>query len=143
MRRSIIAAIAGALALPACGFSTTAAAHPDHSWHDGDRHRDRHEDHRWRGGDRDWDPARSYDHDRRRDHRHWRRLTRGDYVYRGGDGRYYCRRSDGSTGLVVGAVAGGLLGNAIGHGDTLGTLLGVAGGAALGREIDRGQLHCE
>ena len=35
-----------------------------------------------------------------------RTLTRDDRVYRGGDGRYYCRRSDGTTGAIVGAVAG-------------------------------------
>ena len=32
-----------------------------------------------------------------------RRMSREDYVYRGNDGRYYCRRSDGTTGTVVGA----------------------------------------
>jgi hypothetical protein len=97
-------------------------------------------DHHWRGGahNRNWDASRSYD---RRGYRHERRLTRRDYVYRGRDGRYYCRRSDGTTGLVVGGVGGALIGHAIG-GDTLGTLLGAAGGAALGREIDRGQARC-
>ncbi|MFN3452851.1 MAG: hypothetical protein ACK4ZE_11915, partial [Sphingorhabdus sp.] len=39
-----------------------------------------------------------------------RRLTDGDRVYRGQNGQYYCRRSDGTTGLIVGAVAGGVLG---------------------------------
>ena len=40
-----------------------------------------------------------------------RALSRRDRVYRGRDGRYYCRRSDGTTGLNVGGAAGGLLGN--------------------------------
>src|SRR3546814_3832862 len=38
-----------------------------------------------------------------------RRLSRNDRVYRGRDGRYYCRRSDGTTGLIVGGLAGGVL----------------------------------
>ena len=59
--------------------------------------------------------------------------------WRGNDGRIRCRRSDGTTGLVVGAVAGGLLGRTIDtRGDrTLGTVLGGVGGALAGREIER------
>ena len=97
-------------------------------------------DHRWQGGaqNRQWDPANTYQSGGR--HRE-RRLSRNDEVYRGHDGRSYCRRSDGSTGLVIGAIGGGLLGNAIG-GDTLITLLGAGGGAVLGRSIDRGNVRC-
>ena len=75
----------------------------------------------------------------REDNRRERRLSRNDRVYRGQDGRYYCRRSDGSTGLVVGAIAGGILGNLIAPGgsETLGTILGAGAGALAGREIDR------
>ena len=62
-------------------------------------------------------------------------------IYRGGDGRYYCRRSDGTTGLVVGVIAGGLLGNAIG-GNALSTILGAGGGAAIGHAIDSGNDRC-
>ena len=32
-----------------------------------------------------------------------RRLSREDRIYRGRDNRYYCRRSDGTTGLIAGA----------------------------------------
>jgi len=73
-----------------------------------------------------------------------RRLTRYDRIYRGSDGRYYCRRSDGTTGLIVGGVLGGLLGNALanGHSSTLATLLGAGGGALLGQSIDRGSVRC-
>src|SRR3546814_6781219 len=55
-----------------------------------------------------------------------RRLSRNDRVYRGRDGRYYCRRSDGTTGLIVGGLAGGVLGNVIAPGgsETLGTIIG-------------------
>ncbi len=60
------------------------------------------------------------------------------------DGRTYCRRDDGTTGLLIGAGVGGLIGNEIaGRGDrTLGTILGAAGGAILGRTIDRGNYRC-
>jgi len=65
-------------------------------------------------------------------------------VWRGHDGRYYCRRNDGTTGLLIGGAVGGLIGHGIaGGGDrTLGTILGVAGGALLGREIDRSGSSC-
>ena len=73
-----------------------------------------------------------------------RPLTRRDYVWRGRDGRYYCRRDNGTTGLVIGAALGGLLGNQVaGKGDkTLGTIIGAVGGGLLGRAIDRGDLKC-
>ena len=49
----------------------------------------------------DWDAPRYY-----RDGRYEERdLGRDERVYRGRDGRYYCRRSDGTTGLIVGGVA--------------------------------------
>jgi len=66
-------------------------------------------------------------------------LTRDDRVYRGQDGRYYCKRSDGTTGLIVGAAAGGLFGNVIagGRSRTLGTVLGAVIGGAAGASIDR------
>lgn len=59
--------------------------------------------------------------------------------WRGKDGRTYCRRTDGTTGLIIGGVGGALLGRTIDtSGDrTLGTLGGAAAGALLGREIDR------
>jgi hypothetical protein len=68
-----------------------------------------------------------------------RRLTDQDEVYRGSDGRYYCKRNDGTTGLIVGAIGGGVLGNVIDGGNNRvgGTLIGGALGALLGRSIDR------
>lgn len=68
-----------------------------------------------------------------------RRLTAQDEVYRGSDGRYYCKRSDGTTGLIVGAAAGGIFGNLVdgGRHRTAGTLIGGALGALLGRSIDQ------
>lgn len=72
------------------------------------------------------------------------RIDRNTRVWRGNDGRTYCRRGDGTTGLLVGGAVGGLLGHSIaGRGDrTLGTILGLAGGALLGREIDRSNSRC-
>ena len=73
-----------------------------------------------------------------------RRMGRDDQVYVGRDGRYYCKRSDGTAGLIVGGIAGGVLGNAIAPGGskTLGTLLGAAGGAAVGASIDKDNVRC-
>jgi len=95
------------------------------------------QDYRWNGYSKNWEPTRSYREGNYRE----RRLSRNDRIYRGSDGRYYCRRSNGTTGLVIGAVAGGVLGNVVGGG-TLGTLLGAGGGALLGRNIDRGKVRC-
>lgn len=108
---------------------------------------------------RDWRQSRRYDYNRLepgqrayyadryyRDGRYYRerRLTRNDRIYRGNDGRYYCRRPDGTTGLIIGGAVGALLGNAVdgGRSSILGTLIGGAAGAALGREIERGQVRC-
>ncbi len=66
-----------------------------------------------------------------------------DRVYAGTDGRYYCRRSDGTTGLIIGGAAGGILGNLVGgRSSTIATLLGAAGGALAGRSIDQNQVRC-
>lgn len=71
-------------------------------------------------------------------------LADGDRVYVGRDNRYYCRRPDGTTGLVVGGIAGGVLGGIISPGgsETLGALLGAAGGAVAGRAIERNNVRC-
>ena len=69
----------------------------------------------------------------------------GTRVWRGNNGNYYCRRQDGTTGLLVGGAVGALLGHEVAgrRGDrTLGALLGGAAGALLGREIDRSDSRC-
>lgn len=123
-------------------------------WHRGDRDRGNgynRETRDWRGyRNYDWNrpgPGRTYYADQYyRDGRYYqpRRLSRNDRIYRGNNGRYYCRRSDGTTGLIIGAAAGGLLGNSLANGrsNTLATLLGAGAGAALGSSIDRGQVQC-
>lgn len=89
----------------------------------------------------DWDAPRYY-----RDGRYEERdLGRDERVYRGRDGRYYCRRSDGSAGLIVGGLAGGVLGSILAPGGskTLGVILGAAGGAAIGSTADpAGKVRC-
>jgi Ni/Co efflux regulator RcnB len=108
---------------------------------------------------RDWRQSRNYDYNRPprgqrayyadqfyRDGSNYqeRRLGRNDRIYRGQNGRYYCRRNDGTTGLIVGGLAGGALGNIIAGGGSrlLGTLIGAGGGALLGQSVDRGNVRC-
>jgi hypothetical protein len=77
-----------------------------------------------------------------------RPLSADERVYAGNDGKYYCKRSDGTTGLIVGGAAGGVLGNVIdgGHSRTAGTLIGAAIGALAGKAVDQQnsqqQLRC-
>ncbi len=81
-------------------------------------------------------------HKRGKGHDHRRYYTSDNGVrYWEEDGRYRCRRSDGTVGLIVGAAGGALVGRAIDtRGErTTGTVLGAAAGALLGREVDRGR----
>lgn len=82
--------------------------------------------------------------DRRRDGERRRRLSDDDRIYRGQDGRYYCKRDDGTEGTIIGGLAGGVLGNIIAPGGskTLGTILGAGAGALGGRAIDRNSVEC-
>lgn len=165
--RMLFVAAAAALALPTVPAMAQGYSHwqdRDAHWQDRDHGRDRDRDGRWNdrahGPDRgDWRRWRNYDYNRLppgqrryyadnyyRDGRYYqeRRLTRNDRIYRGRDGRYYCRRTDGTTGLIVGGVAGGLLGNALSSGGnaTLGTVLGAVAGGALGQSVDSGNIRC-
>ena len=102
---------------------------------------DRYNDNRYYDDERDetgYDAARYY---RGGTQYQERVLSSEDRVYAGQDGRYYCKRSDGTTGLIVGAGAGGILGNVIdgGRSRTVGTLLGAAAGALAGRAVQQSQ----
>jgi len=76
-------------------------------------------------------------------HRYGQYYDRDGYYHgphwRGRDGRYYCRRPDGTTGLLIGGAAGALIGRSIdgGRDRTAGTVIGAAAGALLGREVER------
>jgi len=148
-----------ALLMAASVGPVAALAAPPH--HDRDRHdwRDNRHDRYGRHDNGNWRDGRRYDYNRPdprfgrydashyyRDGRYYRerRLGAGDRIYRGGDGRYYCRRDDGTTGLLIGALGGGVLGNVLAPGDssTLGTIIGGGLGAVLGRSIDRSDARC-
>ena len=122
MKKSILTAMTAATLMMPVAMTPTAASAQQ-----------------WHGDQQGWDPANDYHGgDRHGPDRH---LGRDDQVYRGHDGRYYCRRSDGTTGTVVGALGGAAAGALLGGG-TLGTLLGAGGGALLGRSVDRGHVKC-
>ncbi|OJW63059.1 MAG: hypothetical protein BGO57_08775 [Sphingomonadales bacterium 63-6] len=123
MKKFMMAIAAAGLVLPAI----PAAAHERGRDH---YHSSRHDDRRV--------------YDSRGRYKEPRRVTHNDRVWRGNDGRYYCKRDNGTTGLIIGAAGGALVGRTIDtRGDrTLGTVLGAAVGGLLGREIDRGEARC-
>lgn len=65
-------------------------------------------------------------------------------IWQDSNGRYRCKRPDGTVGLIVGGAGGALIGRAI---DTkgeraTGTIIGAAAGALIGRKIDRSRVKC-
>lgn len=94
------------------------------------------------------DASADYYKKRKHDRRHYaqrdQRVNSNTRIWRGNDGRYRCKRDNGTTGLLIGGAVGGLAGHEIaGNGDKLlGTVLGAAGGALLGREIDKDKYRC-
>lgn len=135
MNKTLLALAAAAAAISAA----PALADPHHS-HD----RGRHHEERYRGDRYDGNRYDDRIYDSRGRYVQPRRMTRNSHIWRGRDGRYYCRRDNGTTGLLVGAGLGALAGHQIaGSGDrTIGALLGGVLGGVLGREIDRGSLQC-
>jgi hypothetical protein len=117
----------------------------DDSRYDGPRYNDGNADNGGyrRADDIYYDPSPDY----RSGNYQERVLASDERVYRGTDGRYYCKRNDGTTGLIVGAAGGALLGNVIdgGRSRIVGTLLGGAAGALAGKSIDQNsgnQVRC-
>jgi hypothetical protein len=142
MRKLLIAVTAASVALPVASPGPALAQRHDRN-------------DQWQRT-RDWNHARNYDWNRAEPgyttyypDRYYRPgpvyvMRRGDRIYRGHDGRYYCRRSNGTTGLIVGATLGAALGSQVrvGGSQTLSAILGGAAGAALGQSVDRGRLRC-
>ncbi len=124
MKKPLLALAAATLVLPAA----PAAADPP-PWAPAHGHRAKERDRHYDQRGRYYEP---------------RRITYRDHVWRGRDGRYYCRRDNGTTGLIIGAGVGALAGHEIaGRGDrTLGAIVGGVAGGLLGRAIDRGDLKC-
>ncbi len=128
----VLALASAAASLPATSVLADPPRHaPAHGY------RDKH-DRDYRG-----DRHRSA-YDSRGRYREPHRIDRNSHVWRGRDGRYYCRRDNGTTGLLIGAGVGALAGHELaGNGDrTLGAVLGGVLGGVLGREIDRGDIRC-
>jgi len=101
-----------------------------------------------------WEHGRKYKNRRDRDRRgsygrHARNDYRGDRVGRNTrvwnrNGRTYCQKENGTTGLLIGGAVGALAGHEVaGSGNrTLGALIGAAGGGLLGRAIDLSDARC-
>ncbi len=139
MKRPILLSIAAAATLSGCAAYGNANPNArDYGYYDSNYYAQNGQydynnpDPRYNG----YYPENYYRNDRRY---RQRQVQTNERIYRGRDNRYYCRRSDGTTGLIVGGIAGGALGNIIAPGDskTLGTVLGAIGGAVAGRAIDR------
>lgn len=174
MRRLTTAMVAAAMlaTTPGAAFAYDKGGHKEgHKAHKEER-KERREAHReWRKDQRearrdyrearrdDWQSYRNYDYNRAdpryggyyadryyRDGSYYqpRQLAYNDRIYRGQDGRYYCRRADGTTGLIIGGLAGGVLGNLLAPGGskTLGTIIGAVGGGLAGRALDRDRVTC-
>ena len=153
-----IAAAGLAFAMPASAapaMHTNSGAHAavtgdltfDHKRQRGHRH-DRDRDYRdyrdYRGGG-DYRGVQSRPYYMGYDRGYGQPVRANTRVWRGNDGRYYCKRDNGTTGLLVGAGVGALLGHEVagqGGDRTLGAILGGAAGALLGRSIDRSQTRC-
>lgn len=142
MKKSLLALAAFAATATALPVTPAFADPPPWAPAHGRRDRDRHDDYRRDDYRRDYRGTRIYD--TRGRYVQPRRITRDSYVWRGRDGRYYCRRDNGTTGLIIGAGVGALAGHEIaGRGDrTLGAILGGVLGGVIGREIDRGSMQC-
>ena len=127
MRNILMSIAAASLVVPAAAVLNSA---PAYAMDDDDRYKYK-KKHRGRYDDR----GRYYEP---------RRVSRDERIWRGEDGRYHCKRDNGTTGLIIGGAVGALVGREIdSRGDrTVGTVLGAAGGALLGREVDRSGMKC-
>ena len=89
--------------------------------------------------DRGWNDRRGWN-----DNRGWNNGRGQQGGWDDGRGGQFCRRSDGSTGTVVGAAVGGVVGSELSRrgSRTQGAILGAVVGGLLGRSVDRGRVVC-
>ena len=139
MKKLMIATAAAAAASMTLAAAPASAERPygyDHSYQHGGYH-----DYNYgrAGYDRGYSEYDNYGR-----YREPHRIGRNDRVWRGNDGRYYCRRDNGTTGLIIGAAGGALLGRAVDtHGErATGTILGAVLGGLLGKSIDQSDARC-
>lgn len=131
----------------ALSHTANAAVRAD-SWNHGDRgrHRGHHKQNRYENYDRGYQGSYgSYGGNYNQRANYDEAVRSNTRVWQGDNGQYYCQRSNGTTGLLIGGAAGALLGREIagrGGDRTLGAILGAAGGALLGRQVDRGGSRC-
>ncbi|MDB5712823.1 MAG: glycine zipper protein [Sphingomonadales bacterium] len=154
MRKFILAAALASFAVPMAVAPAQAQRGQQYDQNDNYRNHDRRDDNRRDGRRDDRRSYTNYDYNRPdprygnyRADRYYvqgnqyrpRAMSPNERIYRGQDNRYYCRRNDGTTGLVIGGLAGGLLGNTIAPGGSklLGTVLGGGAGALLGQAIGK------
>lgn len=146
MRTAILAAAAAAMVLP---VAAPAIAKPP-PWAPAHGYRDKH------GGDDDRRDRR-YDRQRQQAYAQQRYYAQNGYnggyqptyytsgngirYWQGDTGQYYCKRSNGTTGMIVGAAAGALLGNKV-VGGTTATIVGGVAGAVIGRQLEQGRARC-
>jgi hypothetical protein len=140
MKNLVLAAAAASMAV------TPAMAHPGH----GNRHHRQHHVQRYTAPVVVYRPAPVYRYDQTYrgysqypyNYRYGQRYYGGHRYWRGNDGRYYCRRSDNTVGILVGAGLGALLGREFDRYGATGFIIGGTLGAILGREIMSGRVRC-
>jgi Glycine zipper 2TM domain len=123
MRKTVGLIAALALALPGVALAHGNGNHRNHGYNNG------------------YNDGYAYDNGYRYNdgYRHNANYNDGPREWRGSDGRTYCRKSDGTVGLVVGGAAGALIGRGLdrGYNRATGTILGAAAGALLGRAVSQ------
>jgi len=131
--RSTITMMTG-LMLAGLTLASPAAA----QWHDAPPPQGSWQDAGWNDG-RGWDDRRGWN-----DGRGWNNSRGQQGGWNDDRGGQYCRRSDGSTGTLVGAALGGVVGSEMSRrgNRTQGAILGAVVGGLLGRSVDRGRVVC-
>ena len=132
MRNLLISIAAASLIVPAGAVLADPPAHAKAYGHDKQKHKNKHKNkHKSRYDDR----GRYFEP---------RRLSNDDRIWRGDDGRYYCRRDNGTPGLLVGGSVDNMVDRRYrdGRERTVGSILEATGSVLFGREINRGGLKC-